>query len=281
MPDKKTTKPAKEIKKKVKVEKTRKAPEVTKVEVVKPQAHEVNRLLNNILLPQKVVAQIAEEVAARVTSRLKRPAATTEKQPEKKLENPLFLDTSAIIDARVFDLIRLGVFTGTFVALDGVLDELKHIADNKDEVKKERGRKGLTLLEQLRKEKSIKFETYDDSNIKKAVDERIIEAAKKTKGKIITCDFNLAKKASISGVVAIDMYEMANVLKTTALPGEAFFIKVIQKGKGDRQGVGYLPDGTMVVVEEGEHLIDQTVKVLISRVIQTDVGRIFFGKIVV
>jgi uncharacterized protein YacL len=77
------------------------------------------------------------------------------------------------------------------------------------------------------------------------------------------------------------MYEMANVLKTTALPGEEFFIKVVQKGKGDRQGVGYLPDGTMVVVEEGEDLLEQTVKVLISRVIQTDVGRIFFGKIVV
>ncbi len=279
MPAKKTTKPVKERQKKIKAEKAKKSTELVKVEVAKP--HEVNRLLNNILLPQKVVAQIAEEVAARVTSRLKRPAVTTEKQPEKQLENPLFLDTSAIIDARVFDLIGLGVFTGTFVALEGVLDELKHIADSKDEVKKERGRKGLTLLEQLRKEKSIKFEIYDDASIKKPVDERIIEAAKKTKGKIITCDFNLAKKASISNVTAIDMYEMANVLKTTALPGEAFFIKVIQKGKGDRQGVGYLPDGTMVVVEEGENLIDQTVKVLISRVIQTDVGRIFFGKIVV
>ncbi len=279
MPAKKTTKPVKERQKKSKAEKAKKSAELVKVEVAKP--HEVNRLLNNILLPQKVVAQIAEEVAARVTSRLKRPAVTTEKQPEKQLENPLFLDTSAIIDARVFDLIGLGVFTGTFVALEGVLDELKHIADSKDEVKKERGRKGLTLLEQLRKEKSIKFEIYDDASIKKPVDERIIEAAKKTKGKIITCDFNLAKKASISNVTAIDMYEMANVLKTTALPGEAFFIKVIQKGKGDRQGVGYLPDGTMVVVEEGENLIDQTVKVLISRVIQTDVGRIFFGKIVV
>ena len=243
-----------------------------------PQAaHEANRLLDGILLPQRVVSQIAEEVGNIVAKQLKRG----ENKVEKKLDNPLFLDTSAIIDARVFDLIHLGVFTGTFVAIDGVLDELKHIADSKDEVKKERGRRGLTLLEKLRKEKNIKFETYDDSNIKKAVDERIIEAAKKTKGKIITCDFNLSKKAQISNVTAIDMYEMANVLKTTALPGEAFFIKVIQKGKGERQGVGYLPDGTMVVVEEGEDLIEQTVKVLISRVIQTDVGRIFFGKIVI
>jgi len=230
------------------------------------------------MLPQRVVTQIAEEVAMRVSNRLKRTPSTPDTQ--KKLENPLFLDTSAIIDGRVFELIRMGVFTGTFVVLEGVLDELKHIADSKDEVKKERGRKGLTLLEILKKGKGISFETYDDSTIKKPVDERIIEASKKNKGKIITCDFNLSKKAQISGVTAIDMYEMANVLKTTALPGEAFFIKVIQKGKGDRQGVGYLPDGTMVVVEEGENLIEQTVKVLISRVIQTDVGRIFFGKLV-
>lgn len=244
----------------------------------KPE-HEVNRLLEGILLPQRVVSQLAEEVAAIVSSRLKRREQKT-KQVEKKIEYPLFLDTSAIIDVRVFELIRLGVFTGTFVIVEGVLDELKSIADSKDNVKKERGRKGLKLLENLRKQKDIKFETYDDTKIKRPVDERIIECARKTKGKIVTCDFNLAKKAQISGVTAIDMYEMANVLKTTALPGEAFFIKVIQKGKGDRQGVGYLPDGTMIVVEEGEERMGETVKVLVSRVIQTDVGRIFFGKIV-
>ncbi len=160
------------------------------------------------------------------------------------------------------------------------MDELKNIADSKDEAKKERGRKGLALLETLRKDRSYKFETYDDSDIKKPVDERIIEVAKKNKGKIITCDYNLSKKAQISSVIAVNMYEVANVTKTTALPGEVFFIKVVQKGKGEGQGVGYLPDGTMVVVEEGSSLIDKTVRVLISRVIQTDVGRIFFGKIV-
>ncbi len=271
------------VEKKVKKEEKKSKAVPVKAKQSKPvvkQVHEVNRLLDGILLPQRVVAQIAEEVAMRVTSRLKRPSLE-KPQSQKTLINPLFLDTSAIIDARVFELIRLGVFTGTFVVVDGVLDELKHIADSKDAAKKERGRKGLTLLEALRKDRNIKFDTYDDSDIKKPVDERIIEAAKRTNGKIITCDFNLSKKAQISNVTAIDMYEMANVLKTTALPGEAFFIKVIQKGKGDRQGVGYLPDGTMVVVEEGEGLLDQTVKVLISRVIQTDVGRIFFGKIVV
>ncbi len=242
--------------------------------------HEARRLLEQIRLPQRVVSQIAEEVASMVTKQLRRGTGRKKSKPAQKLENPLFLDTSAIIDGRVFELIKLGIFTGTFIAIEGVLDELKHIADSKDEIKKERGRKGLTQLETLRREKGIKFETYDDSSIKKPVDERIIASAKKNKGKIITCDFNLAKKAQISKVTAIDMYEVANVLKTTALPGEVFFIKVVQKGKGENQGVGYLPDGTMIVVEDGEVLIGRTVKVLVSRVIQTDVGRIFFGKVV-
>jgi uncharacterized protein YacL len=119
----------------------------------------------------------------------------------------------------------------------------------------------------------------DDVRGEKPVDDSLISMAKKHKGKIITCDFNLSKKAQISNVVSIDLYEMANVLKTTALPGETFFIKIIQKGKGEAQGVGYLPDGTMVVVEQGEKLIGNTVNVLISRVIQTEAGRIFFSKI--
>jgi uncharacterized protein YacL len=275
MPAKKITTKKEKEKKKVVVKKTN-SKKVAKKDGA-ARAHDTNRLLGGIMLPQRVVSQIAEEVGSIVAKQLKRG----EKSQDKKFENPLFLDTSAIIDARVFELIRMDVFTGTFVVIDGVLDELKHIADSKDEIKKERGRKGLTLLEGIRKEKNIKFETYDDSKIKKPVDERIIEAAKKSKGKIITCDFNLSKKAQISNVTAIDMYEMANVLKTTALPGEAFFVKVVQKGKGERQGVGYLPDGTMLVVEEGEGLIGETVKVLVSRVIQNDVGRIFFGKIVV
>jgi uncharacterized protein YacL len=241
-------------------------------------SHEGNRLIDGILLPRRVVAQIAEEVANRVTSTLKRP--TRKKPAPKKIENPIFLDTSAIIDARVFELIRLGVFTGTFVVIDGVLDELKNIADSKDQAKKERGRKGLALLEGLRKDKKQKFTTFNDQEIKKPVDERIIETAKKHHGKIVTCDYNLSKKAQITSVVTINMYELANVIKTTALPGETFFIKVVQKGKGVGQGVGYLPDGTMVVVEQGANLLEQTVRVLISRVIQTDVGRIFFGKIV-
>ena len=149
---------------------------VKKEEIVLPEIKTVGRgrhLVENIFLPQRVVSQIADEVAKVVSKQLKR---TPRKKgtPKSVIDYPLFLDTSAIIDARVFELIRIGVFNGTFVVIEGVLDELKHIADSKDDSKKERGRKGMKLLEQLKKQKGEKFEIVDDENPKNPVDERII-----------------------------------------------------------------------------------------------------------
>lgn len=266
---------------------TQKIPKKTPVKMEKSKAPEkgndvdqkngkdsTNQILSSMQLPQRVVLQIADEVVKRI-----KRDRVPKKAPVKKIENPIFLDTSAIIDGRVFDLIRLGVFSNNFVIIQGVLDELKHIADSKDDIKKERGKKALTMLNEFKKIKGVKSVVIDDLRGEKPVDDSLISMAKKHKGKIITCDFNLSKKAQISNVVSIDLYEMANVLKTTALPGETFFIKIIQKGKGEAQGVGYLPDGTMVVVEQGEKLIGNSVKVIISRVIQTEAGRIFFSKI--
>lgn len=240
----------------------------------KPKKETQNPVMQGMMLPPRVVMQIADEVVRRI-----KPDRKTKKPSTKKLESPIFLDTSAIIDGRIFDLIRIGVFSSTYVIIQGVLDELKHIADSKDDIKKERGKRALTMLNDFKKQKGVKVVIIDDARGDKPVDDSLISTAKKNRGKVITCDFNLAKKAQISNVVAIDLYEMANVLKTTALPGESFFIKVVQKGKGEAQGVGYLPDGTMVVVEQGESLIGSTVQVVISRVIQTEAGRIFFSKI--
>lgn len=236
--------------------------------------------VHGMLLPPKVIAQIAEEVAKRVVKSVPVPRRKSNKKDNvRKVEGAFILDTSAIIDGRVFDLSKIGAFTGNFVILSGVLDELKNIADSKDDTKKERGRSALNNLDEFKKVKNVKMFHVEEEDPKKAVDERIISYAKKTRGRIITCDYNLSKKARITGVTSIDLYEMANILKTTAVPGEEFFVKVVQKGKGLGQGVGYLPDGTMIVVEHGESLISKTVKVVISRVIQTDAGRIFFGKI--
>ncbi|MBP7832144.1 MAG: hypothetical protein KA035_00010 [Candidatus Levybacteria bacterium] len=234
--------------------------------------------VQGIMLPPKVIAQIADQVAKAVYDRVPKRAPAPKKKSISK-DTGFILDTSAIIDGRIFDLARVGAFFGNFIVISGVLDELKNIADARDDVKKERGKRALRALDDFKKLKDVKLIHVEDGEPQKAVDERIINYARKNKGRILTCDFNLSKKARITGVTSIDLYEMANILKTTAVPGEEFFVKIVQKGKGAHQGVGYLPDGTMIVVEQGELLIDKTVKVNISRVIQTDAGRIFFGKI--
>lgn len=261
---------------------------VAEIEYIPPEKQHIDYRNPNVLarqavqgmmLPPKVIAQIADQVAKAVYERVPKRAASTKKKTVSKQETGFILDTSAIIDGRVFDLARVGVFFGNFIVISGVLDELKNIADSRDDVKKERGKRALRALDDFKKLKDVKLIHAEDNEPQKAVDERIISFAKRNKGRILTCDFNLSKKARITGVTSIDLYEMANILKTTAVPGEEFFVKIVQRGKGANQGVGYLPDGTMIVVEQGELLLDKTVKVNISRVIQTDAGRIFFGKI--
>jgi uncharacterized protein YacL len=252
-------------------------------EVVQLSKAQANAFMEGLMLPRKVVLQIADEVGKAVSQRLmKRPlpdsATTTPKR--SVIENPIFLDTSAIIDGRVFDLIRLGVFTGTFVVLESVLTELKNIADSKEPVKKERGRKGMKWLDEVKKMKTVGMIVLKDDLPTLQVDDRIVQSARDYKGKIVTCDYNLSKKAEITGVASIDMYQLANILKTNAIPGEIFLIKIMQKGKGEGQGVGYLPDGTMIVVEEGEGFIGSTMKVMVSRIIQTEAGKIFFSKVI-
>lgn len=233
-----------------------------------------------IQLPPKFVAQLAEEVAKGVLSHLPHPQLSrSKKKRNAKIENAIFLDTSAIIDGRIFDVINLGVFSGIFVVLDSILLELKHIADSQDAVKRERGRKGLDFLEKLKKAKFGKLTVLFNNHLaEKDVDEELIQIAKENKGKIITCDYNLEKKANILGITAINVNTLANVLKVIAVPGESLHIKVLHKGKDITQGVGYLDDGTMIVVEHAASDLGREVNVMVSRVIQTTAGRILFAK---
>ena len=237
----------------------------------------------NLPFSPRVIGIIADEVAKTVVRRLPHPQKR--KRKAKKIENALFLDTSAIIDGRIFEVIHLGVFRSTFIVLESILLELKHIADSQDIVKRERGRKGLAFLEKLKKEKGIKVSHVSEEGEKslgldriKEVDEKLIAAAKLYKGRVITCDYNLEKKASISGITAINVNTLANVLKVTAVPGEALNIKILHVGKDALQGVGYLDDGTMIVVENANFDIGKDVDVVVSRVIQTTAGRILFAK---
>ncbi len=231
----------------------------------------------------RVIGIIADEVAKTVIRRL--PRSKKRRKKAKKIENAVLLDTSAIIDGRIFDVIHLGLLRANFVILESILLELKHIADSQDIVKRERGRKGLALLEKLKKEKGTKVTHVSESqeialglDKAKEVDEKLIAASKLNKGRIITCDYNLEKKASISGITAINVNTLANVLKITAVPGESLHISIQHVGKDITQGVGYLDDGTMIVVESANFDVGKAVDVIVSRVIQTTAGRILFAK---
>ena len=233
------------------------------------------------LFSSKFIGILADEVAKTVVKRLPsvlpRPRRRKKKKKNIKLKNAFFLDTSAIIDGRIFEFINASFVTGPFVLLESILLELKHIADSKDKIRKERGRKGLDSLSVIKKKKGVKFVVLD-SNGGEEVDELLIKYAKENKGKILTCDFNLAKKAMIAGVKVININSLANILKIKAIPGESLKVNVLHLGKDQTQGVGYLDDGTMVVVEDGKRDIGKQVEVKVTRVIQTTAGRMIFAK---
>ncbi len=236
-------------------------------------------------LPAKLVQSIADEVAKNVMSRLPHMPRVPRRAPRnkktQKVDNAIFLDTSAIIDGRVFDVINMGVLTGTVIIPESILMELKHIADSQDMVKRERGRKGLALLDRLKKSKGIKVVHLPEKNgegTPREVDDKLIEIARNNRGRLITCDYNLEKKASISGITAININTLANHLKIKAVPGEALHIRVLHVGKDTTQGVGYLDDGTMLVVEHASGDVGRDIDVIVSRVIQTSAGRILFSK---
>lgn len=242
-------------------------------------------------LPPSLVGAIADEVAKTLIKRIpsmvvpkRRKSVKKKTKKKKELENGYFLDTSAIIDGRIFDVISLKFLNGVVVIPESILLELKHIADSQDMVKRGRGRRGLEDLEKLKKEKKIKIVVLPPDEEKavadsvKEVDEKLIKLTKTYKGKIVTCDYNLEKKASIAGVNVINMNALANALKVVAVPGEALHIKLQHVGKDATQGVGYLDDGTMIVVEQGRDYVGKQLDVVVSRVIQTATGRILFAK---
>jgi uncharacterized protein YacL len=254
------------------------------VEVAQPTKEE-----RTIHFSPRLVGLLADEVAKTVVRTLpsfRRSNGGKKKKDNKaSLEDAIFLDTSAIIDGRIFDVINIGLVKGSIVVLESILQELKHIADSKDLVKRERGRKGLALLEKIKKVKGIKLIVVSNEKEKllglekvKEVDEKLIQATKASKARLITCDYNLEKKGSIGGVICINMNTLANVLKVIAVPGETLHIQIQHKGKDITQGVGYLDDGTMIVVENASLDLGKELDVVVSRVIQTSAGRILFSK---
>ena len=190
------------------------------------------------------------------------------------------LDTSAIIDGRISDVSEVGFLEGTIIVPQFVIRELQWIADSNDSLKKVRGRRGMETLKKMQEQKNLKVKIVDRdfTNIKE-VDLKLVRLAKELKSHLVTHDFNLTKVANLQGVKVLNVNQLANSLRPVILPGEHMNIKVIKEGKDENQGVGYLDDGTMVVIDNGKKHINKDVNLIITSVIQTPTGRMIFSKV--
>ena len=191
---------------------------------------------------------------------------------------PILLDTSSIIDGRIKDISQTGFIYGRIVVPRFVLNELQRIADSADAMRRNRGRRGLEILNTLQKEATVPVEITDTDveNIAE-VDGKLVQLARDWHCSIITNDFNLNRVAELQGVKVLNINELANAIKPVLLPGEDISIKIMQEGRESGQGVGYLDDGTMIVVENGRHYMNQTIEVTVTRVLQTLAGRMIFA----
>jgi uncharacterized protein YacL len=190
------------------------------------------------------------------------------------------IDTSVIIDGRIVDVCEAGFIEGTFIIPQFILQELQHIADSPDSLRRARGRRGLDILHKIQKMTNITVKIVDEDFPKiKEVDAKLVALARLLGAKIITNDFNLNKVAELQGVTVLNLNELANALKPVVLPGERMNIFIAKEGKESSQGVGYLDDGTMVVVDNARKKINQQMDVVVTSVLQTTAGRMIFAKL--
>jgi len=189
------------------------------------------------------------------------------------------LDTSVIIDGRIADITKSGFLEGNVVVPGFVLEELQHIADSSDVLKRNRGRRGLDVLNKIQKEPYVNVQILDrDYDDVGEVDSKLVRLAKDMTGKVVTNDYNLNKVCELQGVAVLNINELANAVKPVVLPGEELQVHVIKDGKEQGQGVAYLDDGTMIVVDGGRRYIGETIGVMVTSVLQTAAGRMIFAK---
>ncbi|MFW5986004.1 MAG: PIN/TRAM domain-containing protein [Halanaerobiales bacterium] len=193
--------------------------------------------------------------------------------------NNKILDTSVIIDGRISDICKTGFIEGNLIIPEFVLEELRHIADSSDVLKRNRGRRGLDILKQMQQDSNINVEIVNqDFEEIPEVDSKLVKLAQIMDARIVTNDYNLNKVAELQGVFVLNINELANAVKPVVLPGEEMDVKVIKEGKEDGQGVGYLDDGTMIVVDDGIKYMGKKISVLVTSILQTAAGRMIFAK---
>ncbi|MDR1473882.1 MAG: PIN domain nuclease [Lactobacillales bacterium] len=189
------------------------------------------------------------------------------------------LDTSTIIDGRIYDIVKTGFLEGTILVPNFVLFELQYIADSADSLKRVRGRRGLDILNSLQQEDDITLEMYEgDFENTKEVDTKLLKLAKILDGVVVTNDYNLNKVAEFQNIPILNVNELANAVKSVVIPGETMKVAVVKEGSEREQGVAYLDDGTMIVVEDGKHFINEDIKIVVTSVLQTVAGRMIFAR---
>jgi uncharacterized protein YacL len=202
---------------------------------------------------------------------------------ELSMDHAKILDTNVIIDGRIADVCRTQFMQGPIYIPGFVLDELQHIADSSDSLKRARGRRGLDILNAMQKEFPLIVRTYDhklgSDAAHEEVDSKLVKLAKNMGGMIVTNDFNLNKVAALQGVTVLNVNELANALKPVVLPGEEMPVMVIKEGKEQNQGVAYLDDGTMIVIEDGRKHIGEHMEVVVTSVLQTVAGKMIFARV--
>jgi len=199
---------------------------------------------------------------------------------QPRAESYKLLDTSVIIDGRIADITETGFLEGTLVIPQFILRELQHIADSSDPLKRNRGRRGLDILQKIQKKVDIRVEISDMEFPEiREVDNKLVAMAKALNAKIVTNDFNLNKVAELHGVGVLNINELTNALRPVVLPGEDMRVYVLKEGKEYNQGIAYLDDGTMVVVDNGRRHIGQTIDVCVTSVLQTTAGRMIFSRL--
>jgi len=197
----------------------------------------------------------------------------------KSGQNLKIMDTSAIIDGRIADICDTGFVEGKMIIPKFVLEELQYVADSPDSLKRSRGRRGLDILNRMRKDKDVVIEIVEqDFPDSKGVDAKLLDLAKKLNAKILTNDFNLNKVAELHGIKILNINELANALKPVILPGEVMTVKIVKEGKEPGQGVAYMDDGMMIIVDNAQKYVGSNVEIVVTSVLQTTAGRMVFSE---
>ncbi|MGB3367213.1 MAG: PIN/TRAM domain-containing protein [Acidaminobacteraceae bacterium] len=215
----------------------------------------------------------------RLTEVFKKSGFSKNSSKSSSNAKPKILDTSVIIDGRIADICKTGFIEGEVIIPEFVLEELRHIADSSDGLKRNRGRRGLDILKMIQEDLQVEVRIVDtDFEDVNEVDIKLLKLAQKMNGFVVTNDFNLNKVASLQGVPILNINELANAVKPVVMPGEEMVVTIIKEGKESNQGIAYFDDGTMIVVEGARKSINVTMKVLVTSVLQTAAGRMIFAK---